>query len=160
MRRSVRGALREWFERSKFHLFFRSKKDIQKTADPLHHNHVPLPRYVFCSLFPLVHCSSSRIIVSSVQLSHLGRYCLMKVASPQTRRLPKFFFFCIQSNPIHIPHQHNVTAYKGTWTATVVAVDEPASFVHEDCSVIAPLSKLNVSKFISPQFGFKPGMTE
>lgn len=64
------------------------------------------------------------------------------------------------SDPIHNPHQHNVTAYKGTWTATVVAVDEPASFVHEDCSVIAPLSKLNVSKFISPQFGFKPGMTE
>ena len=148
-----------WYKkRSKF-LIKRSKKISKKTADPLHHIHVPLPRYVFCSLFPLVHCSSSRIIVSSVQLSHLGKYYLMKVASPQTRRLPKFFFF-IQSNPIHIPHQHNVTAYKGTWTATVVAVDEPASFVHEDCSVIAPLSKLNVSKFISPQFGFKPGMTE
>ena len=56
---------------------------------------------------------------------------------------------------------HNVTAYKGSWTATISAVHEAATFYNGDCNVI-PNDKNNAfivsdSNTTLPQFGYKPG---
>ena len=58
---------------------------------------------------------------------------------------------------------HNVTAYKGTWQATISVVHEAATFYNGNCHVI-PNDK-NIAFVVSdinttlPQFGYKPGPT-
>ena len=67
----------------------------------------------------------------------------------------------IHGNKCNCHTWHNVTAYKGTWTATVSAVHEAATFYNGDCKVI-PNDKNNAfivsdSNTTLPQFGYKPG---
>lgn len=52
---------------------------------------------------------------------------------------------------------HNVTAYHGSWTGSVAAVDEPADFLHPppSCKKMAALEHFVVNSSYVPTFGFK-----
>lgn len=52
---------------------------------------------------------------------------------------------------------HNVTAYKGTWAASITPIDEPATFVRDDCSEFPTIGHFKVNTTYSPQFGFRIG---
>ena len=50
---------------------------------------------------------------------------------------------------------HNVTAYHGSWTGSVAAVDEPADFLTPACRKMGLLEHFPINGSYSPKFGFK-----